>query len=221
MKHVSEKSWIGSMAPKIYKFGMSVSDSITIARSAYYMYADETRSYHGVYHPIHVLEYAKDNNIKLNIEQEIAIVFHDVIYKIGCRDNEKASALFTEAVLLPHVKNEDQRISLTKITNHIIDTSQHFNAVSKLLEPTSDLVLDLDICNMTLSFSEFIKWNEAIEDELGDIPKEKRIEFLKAFVSKKKILFSETFQEKEQTVRDNLTKLISFMEDNKNSIDID
>jgi len=169
MKHISEKTWVAFMAPKIYKFGMSVTDSLTIAKSTYYMYSDEARSYHGVYHPMHILEYAIENKINLSMEQTIAIIFHDVVYKIGGVNNEKASALFAESVLMPYAVTNDQKKSIIKISNHIIDTTQHFNDDPKLIEPDSDLVLDIDICNMTLSFSEFLKWNKAIEIEMGDI----------------------------------------------------
>jgi len=217
MKHVAEKTWVGYMAPFIHKFGkMTVGDAVTIAKSAYYMYADEVRSYHGVYHPMHILEYAKENNIELSDEQVIAIIFHDVVYKIGGDKNEKASALFAEAVLMPHSYTPAHVKSLRKIKHHIIDTKQHFSATPNLLEPDSKLVLDLDICNMTLTFAEFSKWNAAIEAELGDIPIQKRIDFLKKFSAKKKILLSDVFSDKEETVKDNLKKLIGYMEAEKN-----
>lgn len=217
MKHVTEKAWVRSMAPLIHKFGtMKVSDAVTIAKTVYQMYADETRSYHGVYHPMHILQYAKENNIDLNKEQTISIVFHDVVYKMGNSNNEEASALFAEAVLIPHAVSEDDLRSLCKIKNHIIDTKQHFSDNPKLKEKDSDLVLDLDICNMTLSFSEFKKWNDAIKFELGDIPIEKRIEFLKNFVSKEKIVLSSCFKDKEDKIRKNLYRLIGYLEAEQN-----
>lgn len=209
MKRVSEKKWCSITAPLIYNFGgLTTVEAINMSRSAFCLYSSEDRVYHAAYHPLHVIKYARNNHIKLTTEQEIALIFHDVIYKIGSKQNEEASALFTEALFKPFITNDKKKESLEVIKAHIRDSKLHFEDHPKLSHPDSALVLDLDICNMILPYKEFLQWNEAVEKEFCDFPIEKRIEFLKWFSSKEIIFLSDFFKNKEEKARENIRRLL-------------
>ena len=62
-------------------------------------YSEKHRHYHNWQHIQEMFSLADSLNIKLSEAQMIAIIFHDVVYNIGDKDNELKSALFMKEEL--------------------------------------------------------------------------------------------------------------------------
>jgi len=187
---------------------------IKIARDCWDKYTFPTRVYHNEYHVYWIYQHAWENDIVLTQAQELAILFHDIIYTVGDKNNEELSADYCWEIMSPHV--EDTQV-VEDACDIIRDTAQHFALVPQLTNEQSGLVLDLDIMSMSLPYSEFIKWNHAIDKEYkikfgGSIDTTKRVEFLKKFLKKKPLLFEDMFKDREQQIRENLHHLIRELE---------
>ena len=215
MKQISEKAWVKVVAPLIYKFNsvIKTTDSIDIAKSAYDLYNSDTRKYHSAYHPLWMLKKADELGLDLSLSQKIAIVFHDVIYIRGSDKNEEASATWVQAVFSPFIENKSDFKIIAEVTDIILDTKQHFNKITSLRNDISKIVLDLDISNMAAPYAEFVKWNDAVEEEFADTPAQARIDFLQSFLKKKKIFLSDEFSDKEEKLRENLSRIIAEKEE--------
>lgn len=182
-------------------------DKLPIAKCIFSLYSTEYRKYHSVCHLEHIFSFAKSNNVFLSSKQKIAILFHDIIYVPGRKDNESLSAQFCESLLTPFIPAD----TLKSITNIVRDTSEHFNVNPKFSENESRLVLDLDISSMSLDYENFLKWNKLVEEEFApfgfnDISK--RIQFFDMFLSKEKIVQSIQMSWMEAPIRENLKRYI-------------
>jgi predicted metal-dependent HD superfamily phosphohydrolase len=106
--------------------------------------------YHGINHPIDMFNFATKNNIKLNIEQKIAIWFHDkIVNPLYGKFNEKISALYMEACLLQHVDST----FIANVKRHILATECHTLNEEQLFKmdfhQDSLTIMDLDLHSFT------------------------------------------------------------------------
>ncbi len=96
---------------------------------------------------------------------ELAIWFHDAIYKINSRDNEKLSAdLFmylSEGVLQPATRHQ--------VYQHIIATLHNG---SEMLEHDTRYMVDIDLSSFGLPWDRFIKNSHEVRKEMSHIPDE-------------------------------------------------
>lgn len=187
---------------------------INIAKDCWDRYNCPTRAYHNEYHVYWMYQYAWENDIVLTQAQELAILFHDIVYTVGDKKNEELSADYCWNVMSPHIEYTEIVEDACEI---IRETAKHFESSPVLNNEQSGLVLDLDIMNMSLPYSEFIKWNHAIDKEYkmefgGSIDTSKRIDFLKKFLKKKPIIFESMFKNREQQIKENLHHLIRDLE---------
>lgn len=106
--------------------------------------------YHGIEHPINMFNFAAKNDIKLNIEQKIAIWFHDkIVNPLYGNFNEKLSALYMEACLLQYVDST----FIANIKRHILATECHTFNEEQLFKmdfhQDSLTIMDLDLHSFT------------------------------------------------------------------------
>ena len=214
MLRVPFKIWYGGFAEHVLKNVVceEARDRFIhteIAKDAWEFYDAPDRFYHNTYHVWWMYNFAWQNSLVLTEAQELAILFHDVIYTPGDSKNETLSAEYCYDVLSPHVEDQEMVMDACEI---IEDTAKHFDPKPKLGNWQSPLVLDLDIMNMSLPYTQFIEWNAAVVQEYSFLDKEKRIKFLKFFLEKKPILHSDQLKGREPLIRENLLQLIKEME---------
>jgi len=188
-------------------FDMREADVDAITNCIHSLYSTEYRKYHAVRHLIHIFHFARKNEVELTPSQMLAILFHDIIYVPGNKENEDLSASFAKSLLKPFV----QANVLETACNIILDTKQHFNTVPDYLEGKSKLVLDLDISSMSLDYEQFLWWNKLVEEEFepfgfNDI--NKRIQFFEMFLSKKSIIQTEQMSWMEEPIRNNIKRYL-------------
>lgn len=218
MHNIPFKVWYGGFAQHVLENVVSEEargeyKHLSIAKQVFEHYRDPVRVYHNAYHPYWMYQFAWERDIILTRAQELAILFHDVIYTPGDKRNETRSAEMCYDLMWPEVVEHEIVMTACEI---IEDTAQHFKEEPKLGTWESQLVLDLDIMNMTLPYTLFKEWNAAVVDEytnwFGDMDKEKRLEFLKFFLNRKPILQSELLKGLEPLIIDNLMALIQELE---------
>lgn len=174
------------------------------------MYSTEYRKYHGMCHIIHIFEFQQAHKISLTLAQKLAILYHDVVYLPGCKENEELSAKFMVAALKPFAPHE----ALDEASRIVIDTKQHFTVNPFYMSQQSKLVLDLDISSMSLDYDKFLWWNRLVEEEFkpfGFNDLSKRIAFFEMFLSKSSITQSTELSWMEESIRNNIARYISHL----------
>ena len=213
MKNIPFDIWFGGFAEPILKRALNKESLIKclhvdIGRKVYDLYSDHKRIYHNAYHPWWMFNFAWQHNITLTPAQELAILFHDVIYKLGDSMNEQNSADYMYDIFRENCEEFSDVCDASKI---IEDTAKHFDVNPSLDFEPSNLVLDLDIMNMAVSYREFLEWNSAIEEEIklhDSFDLDARLTFLEFFITKKDILHSSELKGYEPLIRENLYQLI-------------
>jgi predicted metal-dependent HD superfamily phosphohydrolase len=174
------------------------------------MYATDYRKYHGIVHIVHIFDFQMKYKIELTLAQKIAILYHDVIYVPGFKENEELSAKFAVASLKPFVEHD----VLDEASRIILDTKQHFSTSPFYMSKQSPLVLDLDISSMSLDYDSFLWWNRLIEEEFrpfGMTDNSKRVAFFEMFLSKANITQSEQMIWMEPAIRNNIERYIGHL----------
>lgn len=107
-------------------------------------YTGESRKFHNWSH----IKSAFDVWEKLNIEQKIAWLFHDIVYLPGSNENEQQSANFMEKYM-----NENYpEINTYKIKNMILDTQSHIATSTD-----SIILMDIDMLSFSLPYGKFLE----------------------------------------------------------------
>lgn len=98
---------------------------------------DERTHYHNWNHILYGLRFARsiqDIEFEWNIEQQLAWLFHDVVYVPGATDNEENSVHLMELMLMDY-----NNIDTVAIANIIMDTKTHYPT-----NPLSKSIIDVD-----------------------------------------------------------------------------
>jgi len=159
----------------------------------YVLYTDSDRHYHNLAHILNLLtlldEYRKE--VEEPLLFELAIWYHDAIYKAKAKDNELQSAILARKLFEPYLDTA----SLSYLNMLIMSTEGHFPR-----QENSDayLFLDFDLAILAAAPSVYNLYSEAIWQEykiayLKLLYKIGRKKVLKNFLTRDKIYFSPDF----------------------------
>jgi predicted metal-dependent HD superfamily phosphohydrolase len=171
--------------------------------------------YHTPVHILSIFAFKQKHSIDISKEQELALWFHDAIYRPGSKENEYNSIMFMQSLLTD-----------TGIDKKVIQTaSEYISLTEHHLEDTvafddGKLIMDLDMNGFSADREIFNKQNEMIELEFCQ-PKVEgygcseydfitgRLKFLNALASKKSIYRTQWFLDNcEKTAQENLAYVI-------------
>jgi predicted metal-dependent HD superfamily phosphohydrolase len=167
-------------------------------------YYNEThRHYHKGAHIYYMFNLAKAFQIELSLAQELAILFHDIVYVPGSSTNEKNSVQLMKVLLLDRYDLED----IDRASAIIMDTQTHdFDSSNQ-----SEIVMDLDLAGLGETWKVFAQNTKNIREEFRfattDQWREGRITFLHEMLSRKFIYHTKLFRDKfEIKARQNMEK---------------
>lgn len=161
-------------------------------------YNDQIRKYHNEDHIHNMLEYAKEFEVDLSIEETIAILFHDAVYipilsselEVE-RANEKASVAVVKS-LIDEIEGAVGKINLTMVESLIMSTADHTKRNSFIGD---NIVVDLDLycaCNNYETNTANIKAEyKSLTDYQWVMG---RCEFLKKMITADDLFQTETFE---------------------------
>lgn len=173
------------------------------------MYQGVGRYYHNLEHIQRMLSFLKKrvNRIEDWVSIQLAVWFHDCIYDIHDGENEERSADFARRKLL------DLGVSagiVEKVVNLILLTKKHEITI-EYSNFDAKIFLDSDLMSLGGSYEEYNRILKRIKKEYSDIPEEifkkGRRQFLKSFLSKPRIFYTdEMFVEFEDDARRNMER---------------
>ncbi len=172
-------------------------------------YCEPHRYYHNLNHIARMFEIAKENNITLSNEQQLAIWFHDIEYNINKdgKSNEEKSALFVKSL------NDilcDNNMNMNIIQTIIRDTEKEIPTIEE-----SKVVIDLDLWD--LGTYRYWENGELIKKEFLTVMSEEdyisgRIKWIESFLKRDSIFVSDyTTKEHEEKAKENLTNDITIL----------
>jgi predicted metal-dependent HD superfamily phosphohydrolase len=171
-------------------------------------YSEPHRHYHTVQHIDDCLAQFDEAAFLTHApeEVELALWFHDAIYKPTSWANERKSADWATSFLESVGVGQDRR---DRVRQHIMAT-QH------LAESPSDdaaVVVDIDLSILGRDADTYDRYEQAIREEYrwvpGPIYRRKRIEVLEPFLGRQAIYGSEYFRSRyEQAARQNLKRAV-------------
>lgn len=178
----------------------------TVAESVFYGMMSPRLHYHTPAHILNMFAFARNNSITLSPIEQVAILFHDAIYRPGSKKNEEMSINMMKCLL--HNINVD--VKDLDIAAEIIDATAHHLDIA--VSPNALLVMDLDMAGFSASPGEFNANSALIEKEFyrgygNDICTLEqflngRLKFLTALQNGKNIyrtaLFSNKFEKRAQ-----------------------
>lgn len=196
-----------------------------VCQSLIWSMLSNKNSYHNPTHILHILSFAKNNNIELEDWEVLAIYFHDAIYRPFGKQNEANSIQFMLSLL--NETGVDKNV-LTKAAFGIQSTAMHLET---FVEKDFEKLLDLDVCMFAASRDIFLDLCYGIELEYyrkdehlftGITEKQfltGRLDFLKKLKYKKSIFRTKDFLEKhEKTAQDNISYAIIICEERLKNI---
>lgn len=219
MKQTSKKKWKDTTASILTKI-LAPSQRLyltTLQTILWELYTCEDRHYHTTYHVVWMLDKAKEMEIELTPEQELAILFHDAIYTPGAPvpKNEFASAGLMRCLLttplLEAREPHEKLASLESASKMVENTALHFAPPGSMMEMEegADLILDLDLANFASPYTEFCEWGEAVMKEIPEATIEGRTKFLKSMLAREQIFVTEEFAGLEDKARENIARWIN------------
>ncbi len=181
----------------------------TIASTVFSSMMSTRLYYHTPAHILNIFSFARENSITLTPIEELAILFHDAVYRPGSKMNEDNSVLLMESLLLNtnNIDEKDIRLSSTLIKS----TGWHLQ--DDAIPDSSKLVMDLDMAGFANSPGEFASDSELVEKEFhrgygSDVYSLEqflngRLKFLNALAARKTIyrtpFFLKKFEKRAQT----------------------
>ena len=140
-------------------------------------------------------------------EIEIALWFHDAVYKTRAQDNERRSARWAVEFLKSSGTSEDV---IARVERHIIATEH--SAVPN--EPDSALLVDIDLAILGAPADAYRVFETNIRREYKWVPgplfRRKRAEVLESFLARPRIYATDRFRDRyEVAARRNLTAAIA------------
>ncbi len=172
-------------------------------------YSEPHRAYHTLGHIRHCLnEFESVRHLAMrDREIELAIWFHDAVYKPMAKDNEERSARLAEQFLL---EAEVPATVVERVFKLILATKH--DAIPD--EPDARLLVDIDLSTLGAPEEIFDEYAKNIRFEYKHVPwlfyKRKRVALLMSFLSRPKIYLTEEFRERcEAQARQNLARSIA------------
>jgi len=166
-------------------------------------YSESVRSYHNLTHLEALFSFfdTYENDLAHPNEVAFAIFYHDIIYKIGARDNEEKSV---EAAVVELTKLKIDSSAIGRISNLIMATKHH-NAITE----DEKWMVDLDLSILGQAKDRYESYAQNIRQEYRKIPsilyKRGRKKVLQHFLNKDFIFQTDVFRNKfESTARINL-----------------
>jgi len=198
--------WLQLMAAWNFAPNRETFDSLVAA------YSERGRYYHTAEHVSACLRHldACAHALEFPREVEIALWFHDAVYKPFSGDNEKASADWAASFLTAQEATEEQvaRVhDLIMVTEHNAPVRTRDEAV----------LVDIDLSILGADARTYEVFESAIRKEYRRVPpmiyRRKRAEILRGFMRRPKIFTSTCFPEDiERQARTNLARAISRLE---------
>ena len=172
-------------------------------------YAEKHRHYHSLKHLEHVLlSFGEAKQLAENPnEAELALWFHDAIYKIFAKDNELQSAVWASDFLKEQNAGES---FINNVHQHIMATLHDAACENN----DSALVVDIDLAILGVPSDVYVRFEQNVRKEYRLIPsfiyKKKRKEILQSFLDRESIYHHEYFRDKyESQARENLQRAIT------------
>ena len=169
-------------------------------------YSEPHRVYHDWYHIVEIFNTKQQiiPNISLGPESIIALVLHDIVYKVGHQDNETNSAIVA-AKWMAHA----DWVSVERVQSLIMATASHQNPTDRFM----GYVLDLDLSILGHPYETFCEYDAKIRKEYHVVPEDvfnhHRADFLRKMLSRGTIFHTKPFVEKlEGSARSNIRKLL-------------
>lgn len=185
--------------------------SIECFEKLYQAYSEKHRFYHTAQHIEAMLDHL-DSTVALSEhphELELAIWFHDAIYKPFSSTNELDSAKWAKEFLTDNQYSSDG----TERVYNLIMATQHNVEVNSVDE---QLIVDIDLTILGASATVYDQFEQNIRKEYKLVPsiiyRKKRKELLKSFLSKQSIYNLDYFKEKyEKAARINIKRVIEVL----------
>jgi predicted metal-dependent HD superfamily phosphohydrolase len=178
--------------------------STSIVNEIISRYNEPSRAYHNINHLFFILE--QRNNLPLNTEEReflfLVTLFHDFVYEIGSKENEKRSAKVA-ATFLRELDFDEARINW--ICNCILLTKDHQSSEADDLQK---LFCDLDLLILASPSFAYDSYIQKIRKEYRVYPdfiyNNGRKKVLKDFLQRNKIFHSTAFEYLEDQARINI-----------------
>jgi predicted metal-dependent HD superfamily phosphohydrolase len=164
-------------------------------------YSEPHRHYHNLSHIASCLEEAKKLGLteKSQVLIELAIWFHDAIYDLKSKNNERKSAEFFRQIAS---QSEIDPIITQKVCKMILATEKH-ELPEGIEIPELKTFLDIDLSILGSNAERFQKYNEDIRQEYSWVPSIlyhfKRKQILRAFLDREELYFTPEFKAKYET----------------------
>ena len=134
-------------------------------------YARPVRNYHHFGHVLEVLRHYKaveeDIGWKSPVDVFLAVLYHDIIYDFGAKDNEAQSAVFARKHLQKWLLDTPFQIDYIQ---HLIDlTAQHGQLSRHTLSREETLFVDCDMAILGASQERFAQYEKEIEAEYTQV----------------------------------------------------
>ena len=174
-------------------------------------YSEPFRAYHNLAHLEELFRYYDEfkSELKHPIEVAFAIFYHDCIYDIWSKKNEKLSA----EKAISHLENEKiPKQCLDRIYNLILVTKDHTSTSN----PDELWMIDFDLAILGQPWDTYENYTTLIRREYKKVPsilyRKGRKKVLKHFLEKAHIFQTETFQNRfEAQARHNLTHELNLL----------
>lgn len=192
----------------ISKFGQ-------LGRLVAHYYNEPHRKYHTVNHINRMFTDAESLNIPLLKSQELAILFHDIIYVPGSKTNEFDSGqmLVWFWNTYPNLFKYYTKHDITEAEKIINDTATHSTNRSY-----SKVILDLDLYGLADDYDDYLEAGHRVRQEFNMYSDEQwsagRIKFLSGFINRDSIFHTKQFSDFEAKAKSNLVREYNELCDN-------
>ncbi|MBF7074193.1 hypothetical protein ISG33_12355 [Glaciecola sp. MH2013] len=171
-------------------------------------YSEKGRSYHTIAHLESVLKCldSVDHLAQRRDEVEIALWFHDAVYKPFSSSNESDSAKWASDFLQSNGASDTSQ----KRVFDLVMATAHQSSTNSIDE---NLIVDIDLSVLGRSRADYNAFSRGVREEYRRVPsfiyRRKRKEVLASFLSRDRIYTFEQFQKKyEASARENIAKEI-------------
>jgi predicted metal-dependent HD superfamily phosphohydrolase len=152
------------------------------------MYAEPHRTYHGVAHPVKMLNFMVRNKSSLGVPSlatpidkmlfrrdkllvRYAVLAHDCVYDPTKSDNEEQSALVWQQYMKGHPLSNS--VSVTRVTQLVLDSKKH---IPNQTDFAQIAFLSLDLMELAADWEQFNFNTDEIRKEYKHVPEDAWIE---------------------------------------------
>ncbi|MEX0930983.1 MAG: hypothetical protein WDZ68_01680 [Candidatus Paceibacterota bacterium] len=188
---------------------MKINEIIEDVRSRY---NEPHRFYHNLDHVLEMLTTGLRIQT-LTVQQILGIWFHDAVYVVGRKDNEKQSAELARNMLSGALPDRD----IQEVVDIILSTEPPHIPKCE----SAEIVVDLDLAGLSSDFQGFLGNTEKIKQEMEPIidSEEKwisgRVAFLRQYMQRKPFYYTESFSFLESIALENMKLEIEMLSHSK------